>query len=151
MAVCQRKLIDIDEASFEEGSKTYICDVCGSKFQYLHNFESHLYIKHGIKNFSLDPICKKKMPNIDGLYTDNTQEAWTVHDLGASSKFFTVQPTTSMYSCHKCPQEYKSKDHLQRHLKRHEGIRFSCTYCKKEFTRSDHVSRHQQNSCMKKS
>lgn len=47
------------------------------------------------------------------------------------------------YACDKCPNQYKQKSHLDRHIEAsHLGVKHKCTRCEKEFSKSWSLKMH---------
>jgi len=50
-----------------------------------------------------------------------------------------------MFKCDVCEKSYYRKDHLVRHIKTHNGIRFNCSVCRLTFTYKTNLIRHEKN------
>lgn len=52
--------------------------------------------------------------------------------------FFSTQP----YVCDRCPNRYKQKSHLDRHMDTHLGVKYRCEICQKEYSKQWSLKMH---------
>lgn len=46
------------------------------------------------------------------------------------------------YACDRCPNRYKQKGHLTRHIDVHNGVKHKCTVCSKEYSKRWSLKMH---------
>ena len=132
--ICQKSFRDPSDlkkhSNIHSGLKPHLCDTCGLFFRQRHILQSH--IKHVHTNPSLiEKKFKHDKPDKYGKCFENH-----------SSLMFQIEKT---FECKQCTKTFKSKNLLERHVKRvHDktGEKIECSKCDKTFTAVEYLRKH---------
>ena len=108
--------------------KNLVCNICGAKFRYPHEFTRHKKIHLGISEFKCDQ-CPKRFTTQSGLnyHKPHHSGAWR-------------------FSCSYCERKFTSMSQKLRHERIHTGERpYICEVCGKTFRVVDALNRHQSS------
>lgn len=109
--------------------KPFVCKICSKSFAQNTTLKTHMVALHTGKNIECDvPGCKKKFTRRSYLMLHKRDHTGV-----------------RKYVCDQCPNQYKQKSHLDRHIEAsHLGIRHLCSFpgCSAEFSKSWSLKMH---------
>lgn len=109
--------------------RPFVCKICSKSFSQNTTLKTHMAALHLGKTVECDePGCTKK-------FTRRSYLLIHMRDHAGERK----------YACDRCPNQYKQKSHLDRHIEAsHLGIRHKCTFpgCTSEFSKAWSLKMH---------
>lgn len=103
----------------------FMCDVCGQRFMYRSNLETHCAIHSDARSHACG-TCGKRFKTYAALYSHHQ-----------------VHLPSSPFVCEKCGKSFKTRERLRAHESRHLGQKsFVCQICKKAFPDKGGLTKH---------
>lgn len=114
----------------EHSDNNRICDFCGRSFKNVNNLKVHITYAH-TGSCECD-VCGLKFKN-----------QWCLARHKAKSH------NAKDYKCPKCPEQFQSQYHKQKHLITTHDIGHKCSFCGKMFTRNSFMKDHIRRTHLK--
>lgn len=109
--------------------RPFVCKICSKSFSQNTTLKTHMAALHLGKTVECDvPGCDKKFTRRSYLLIHKRDHAGE-----------------RKYACDRCPNQYKQKSHLDRHIEAsHLGVRHKCDFpgCNSEFSKSWSLKMH---------
>ncbi|KAJ6638789.1 Zinc finger protein [Pseudolycoriella hygida] len=133
------------------GERPYSCDECGLTFaqgnalkchKRIHTGEKPYACKYCDKSFSQNTILKTHMT----LHTGKTVKCPDCDKKFSRASYLILHKREHTgekpYVCDRCPNRYKQKSHLDRHMDTHLGVKYRCEICQKEYSKQWSLKMH---------
>ncbi|XP_037029072.1 zinc finger protein 2 homolog [Bradysia coprophila] len=133
------------------GERPYSCDMCNQTFaqgnalkchKRTHTGEKPYACKYCDKSFSQNTILKTHMT----LHTGKTVKCPDCDKKFSRASYLILHKREHTgekpYSCDRCPNRYKQKSHLDRHMDTHLGVKYPCEVCQKEYSKQWSLKMH---------
>ncbi|XP_037547609.1 gastrula zinc finger protein XlCGF57.1 [Nematolebias whitei] len=134
-------------------NKTFICDICGQKFNQRTNLSTHRRVHTGERPYKCD-VCGKRFTQRGNLRNHrriHTGEKPFICDFcgerfrnqGILQAHMKVHTGEKPFACDVCGRKFSRKVHFNTHMRVHTGERpFGCGICGKEFSHKTHFQEH---------
>lgn len=141
------------------GERPFVCPECDLSFaqanaltchRRLHTGERPYKCKFCDKSFTQNTILKTHMT----LHTGKTVKCPDCDKKFSRASYLILHRREHTgekpYACELCPNRYRQKSHLDRHVDTHMGVRHKCEECGKEYTKMWSLKMHMFSHGVKK-